>query len=139
MNLKNCTRCGKMFASSHISLCPDCLEADQVTFKSVRDFIKNNPRVSIDVVVEATGVAEEDVREFVRQGRIDVADLSGPVLSCKRCGKPIESGEYCVLCRQDITENLKVTAAVKEKPEQSDDEEEPGPTHFTRHYRKNKE
>jgi len=106
MHLKNCTRCGNLYSSSHQTLCPECLEKDEEDFKKVRNFVKDNPKVAIEVVVEATGVPEEQIREYVRNGRLDVAYFAGPVLHCARCGKPISSGDYCVLCQKELSETF---------------------------------
>jgi hypothetical protein len=103
MALKNCARCGRAFHGDTWALCPECLEAEQEDFDNVRQFIKDNPKVSIEVVAEATGVDEDRIREFLKQGRIDVAELQGPLLECKRCGKPIYQGEYCVLCQGEVS------------------------------------
>ncbi|HDS30751.1 MAG TPA: MerR family transcriptional regulator [Firmicutes bacterium] len=107
MGLKNCEKCGKAYSGSHAIYCDDCLEAEEEEFKIVRDFIKDNPKIAISVVSEATGVDEDKIRGYLRAGRLDVADLSGPVLSCSRCGKPIYRGQYCVLCQSEIVGGLK--------------------------------
>lgn len=124
MPIKNCTRCGKIFSSSHPTLCPQCIETDENNFKKVRSFVKDNPRVSIDVVIEATGVSEDRIREYLRLGLIDSASLSGPVLECKKCGKPIDSGTYCVLCKRELSQTLmsSLDAQVRNKDKDSDGE-----------------
>ena len=96
-----------MYSSLVHDLCPDCQKLDEDDFKKVRDFVKENPKVSVEVVVEATGVDEEKVREYVRQGRLDVASFEGKVIECRKCGKPIESGDYCVLCMNSISNTFR--------------------------------
>jgi len=134
MKLKNCERCGKIFKSAHPTLCPDCVAEDEEDFTKVRNFIKANPKVAIEVVVEATGVEEERIRDFIRYGQIESADLKGPALECKRCGKPIYMGNYCVICRGEITNNFK--AAETEETRQKSAEKRK--TSFTRSYRNRK-
>ena len=104
-------------------------------FKKVRDFVKEHPRVAIEVVIEATGVSEDRVREFLRQGRLDVADFTGPTLQCQRCGKPIDTGTYCLLCRQDISDTFKNSADSPTKPGEKGKEKEKDKTTFARYYR----
>ena len=118
MSIRNCSRCGKVYNSAHQSLCPECVEADEVEFQAVREFIKDNPKVSLDVVSEATGVSEDRLLEYLRDGRLESAELSGPVLECKRCGKPIQRGEYCVLCQSEISQTFGNTLT-KKKPQES--------------------
>jgi predicted amidophosphoribosyltransferase len=105
---KNCKQCGKMASHLTRGLCSDCYEKREVEYLAVRDFIKDNPKVAIQVVVEATGVEERRVREFVRAGLLEAADMDGFPLECIKCGKPISRGAYCPLCQQSISSGIKV-------------------------------
>jgi len=107
MGIKNCSQCGKVFHGSNSNLCPECAEKDEENFLKVRNFIKDNPKVSVEVVVEATGVSEERIRDYLQRGRLDIANLSGPALECQRCGKPIYNGKYCVVCQAEISNTFK--------------------------------
>jgi hypothetical protein len=135
MDLKNCSRCGKVYYSANPRVCPDCLKAEEEDFKKVREFVKANPKVAIDVVVEACGVSEDQVRDYLRQGKIDSANLSGPALECRKCGKPIESGMYCVLCRKQLSDNFKGGFHDKaQETEKEREKREKGVT-FARYYK----
>jgi len=129
MVLKNCTRCGIAYTPGSQHLCPACAESDENDFKVVREFIKENPKVSLEVVAEATGVEEDKIREYLKQGRLELADLTGPVLECKRCGKPIYMGEYCVLCRAEFAQPFRSERAGIQQPEKKKQKS------FTRRYR----
>ena len=118
MHLRNCRICGQVFQSRRSDICPDCDAKTLDEFKKVREFIKDNPRTSIAVVAEATGVSENQIREYLRAGKIDAADLSGPVLECTRCGKPIYRGQYCVLCQTEISGGLKNAGSSSQEPKQ---------------------
>jgi len=102
MQMRNCERCGKVYSTSNQRFCPDCVEGDQREFKKVRDFVKDNPKISIEVISEATGVDELKIREYIRQGQLEFASINGPALECSRCGKPIMVGNYCVICQREI-------------------------------------
>lgn len=105
--MRNCDRCGKIYASPNPKLCSDCVKQDQDDFNVVREFLKENPKVSIEVISEATGVDELKIREYLRQGQLELADVNGPALECTRCGKPISKGDYCVLCQREIQNSLR--------------------------------
>ncbi|MCX6645791.1 MAG: MerR family transcriptional regulator [bacterium] len=105
--MRNCERCGKLFSTSNPRFCPDCVTDDQKDFMKVRDFLKENPKISIEVISEATGVDELKIRDYIRQGQLELADISGPVLECSRCGKPIMIGNYCVICQREIQTSFK--------------------------------
>ena len=87
-------------------LCQDCADKRDQEFLRVRDFIKSNPKVAVEVVCEATEVDERRVREFIREGLIQASELDGFPVECQRCGKPISRGVYCPICQQDLSSNL---------------------------------
>jgi len=134
--MKNCQRCGKAFTSSNPTICPECIEADSESFNAVRQFIKDNPLVSVDVVEAATGVPADQIREYLRQGRIEAAEMSGPLLECGRCGKPIYAGQYCVVCQSEIQKTFRSASlpSQKRKPPDTTQKKKNGP--YVRRYRK---
>jgi len=131
--LRNCDRCGKAYNSANPRLCPECADAEEEEFKGVRKFIKDNPKVSLEVVAEATGVAEDRIRDYLREGRIESADLNGPVLECRRCGKPIYRGEYCVLCQSELQQTFR--SGLEDRPAKASKGADSKPRSFARRYR----
>ena len=134
--MRNCQTCGKAYTSNNPTTCPDCIEADSEVFNLVRQFIKDNPLVSVDVVEAATGVPAERIREYLRQGRIEAAEMSGPLLDCERCGKPIYSGQYCVVCQSEIQKTFRSASvsSLKKKSGEYAQKKKSGP--YVRKYRK---
>ena len=102
MKLRNCSECGRLMPMGLRDICTACAEKKEKEYLKVREFIKDNPKVAIEVVAEATGVSEAQVRQFLREGLIEAADLEGSPLTCQRCGKPILRGAYCAICQQEI-------------------------------------
>jgi flagellar operon protein (TIGR03826 family) len=103
MKLKNCAECGRVMQAGLRDICPECHKKKEDVFLIVRDYIKDHPKVAIEIVAEATGVSETSIRQFIRDGRLETADLDGFQLTCQRCGKPILHGLYCVLCHQEFS------------------------------------
>jgi len=134
--MRNCQSCGKAYTSSNPTTCPDCVEEDSEVFNTVRQFIKDNPLVSVDVVEAATGVPAERIREYLRQGRIEAAEMSGPMLECERCGKPIYAGQYCVVCQSEIQKTFRSASvpSPKKRPADAAQKKKSGP--FVRRYRR---
>ena len=83
-------------------ICSACAEKKEKDYLKVREFVKDNPKVAIEVVSEATGVSEAQVRQFLREGLIEAADLEGSPITCQRCGKPILRGVYCPICQLEF-------------------------------------
>lgn len=133
--LKNCRRCGKAYNSPNPNLCPECADAEEEEFKGVRKFIKDNPKVSLEVVAEATGIPEDRIRDYLREGRLESADLNGPVLECKRCGKPIYQGEYCVLCQSELQQTFRSGLEDRSAKSSKDKDDDRRSRSFVRRYR----
>jgi len=83
-------------------ICSTCAEEKEKEYLRVREFVKDHPKVSIEVVAEATGVTEAHVRQFLREGLIEAADLDGSPITCQRCSKPISRGVYCPICQLEF-------------------------------------
>jgi len=111
MNVKNCSRCGRIFqANESESLCARCRDTDEEDFKVVREYVYDNPSAAIKDVSEETGVAEEKILKFLRQGKLMLKDELSMVLDCERCGKPIKTGRFCDVCTADMMRQLKSAA-----------------------------
>jgi len=135
MTMRNCQRCGKAYNSTNPTTCPDCVEADLEQFDEVRTFIKDNPKVSFDVVAEATGVSVSQIHDYLRQGRLEAADISGPMIECRRCGKPIFAGQYCVICQTELQNTFRPSTPADTNKKSSDKKDKKRRGSFVRNYR----
>lgn len=116
MGLKNCSKCGRMFAGEDfIKLCEKCRDNDEETFKIVREYIYDNPSSTVVDVSEATGVDEEKILKFLRQGKL-VLKGDGVGLECERCGASISSGRFCDKCTHEMAQGFKKAFGQEEKP-----------------------
>lgn len=112
MTIKNCARCGRMFQSEGgAKLCARCLDNDEEDFKIVREYVYDNPGANIPEVAESTGVAEEKILKFLRQGKLTLKDEQSMVLDCERCGKPIKTGRFCDDCSREMSKDLRAAAS----------------------------
>lgn len=107
-DLANCIKCGKAFLwTGGRKVCPSCLEKEEKDFEKVYNYLRDHPRATIKEISEATEVDEDEILEFIKQGRIQLkfTDVAGR-LRCKRCGEPISSGEYCPSCLKELQDSL---------------------------------
>lgn len=108
MDPKNCKACGKVFFSSGTGvLCQDCAKKDEENFQIVRAFLKEFPGSKITAVVEITGISEKKILRYLREGRLELMDISSDFLTCVKCGEPIKSGIYCNNCYKKYGETVK--------------------------------
>lgn len=118
MNVRNCTRCGKVFLPVlGRRYCPECAEAEIAEFESVKEHLRKHPGASVLQVSEATGVPVKKIREYVKEGRLVSASEDWNI-SCDRCGKPIARGRFCDDCAARLEMGFRSTGG---KPARADD------------------
>jgi flagellar operon protein (TIGR03826 family) len=107
MSIKNCPQCGKIFNFVRTNLCPECLEKEEQIFRVIRDYISQHPGVSVVDVSRDTGISEEKVLRFLRQGRLAIGGEKQVKPECEICGKFVSGGRYCSACQEKLTAGLK--------------------------------
>ena len=103
--LKNCERCGGIFASvADKDVCPKCGRQVEENFQKVYRFLTNrkNREATILEIVEATGVEEDLIIKFMKQNRLRVSQFPNLAYACESCGNPIKSGKICENCSAKI-------------------------------------
>lgn len=122
LNIKNCKECGKLFQYDGISkLCYRCRKKDDEDFRIVKDFLYENPKETITVVSEETGVLEDKILRYLREGKLEiVGDNPGILLDCEGCGKAIRTGRYCEKCAQSMEKGFKAGFERQERQKTSD-------------------
>lgn len=123
MDLRNCRKCGRVFAYAGNEICSRCATSDVDDFKKVKEYLYDNPGATIVEVSEETGVDEKKILRYLRESRIEIREADNMLLDCERCGKPIQSGRFCDKCV--ATMHKEFTAAVtpaksKEEPKIKD-------------------
>jgi flagellar operon protein (TIGR03826 family) len=107
MDFRNCPECGKVFNFLRTNLCPECQKEDEQCFRTIRKYIAQHPGVSAIDVSKNTGVSEEKVLRFLRQGRLSVGTEKQVKFECELCGQPVFGGRYCTPCQERLTSGLK--------------------------------
>lgn len=127
MNVRNCRSCGCIF--NYISgpmTCPACRDKLEKKFAEVKDYIRENKGVGIKEVAEACDVDPGQIRQWLREERLELAVDSGYQLSCESCGEFIRSGRFCEKCTAKMARGLQeaMRAGKKEtaKPAKNDSE-----------------
>lgn len=116
MNLRNCPECGRLFAYQGRNLCSQCQKVEEDQYTVVRKYVRDNPGATVFEVAEETGVAEERILTFLREGRLHSKGMA-QVLTCDRCGKFIASGRYCPTCVGELDAQIREAVPARYKPE----------------------
>ncbi|MGI6434121.1 MAG: TIGR03826 family flagellar region protein [Syntrophomonadaceae bacterium] len=116
-DLKNCPQCGRVFASQGSRLCRKCMAEVDEDYAIVRKYVRKHPGADVMEVSRATGVKEELILQFLREGRL-ISQGFVSNLKCERCSAKISSGRFCASCLNELDQQLQGVlpgAAEKEK------------------------
>lgn len=120
MELRNCDLCGKLFLYNGTSvICPNCFGDEDKQFEIVKNYLWENPNASLQQVCEDTGVKEQRVLKYLREGRIQLSDGSELKLHCELCGIEIEHGRICSACSRELEKSVQMTKGGVKKEEPS--------------------
>lgn len=107
MNVRNCRKCGKIFNYSvGLPVCPRCREKDEKKFQEVKAYVYDNKGADITEVSNACDVEPMQIRQWVREDRLQFSDDCPIRIPCERCGTMIRSGRFCDKCSFDINKEL---------------------------------
>ncbi|MDR2044764.1 MAG: flagellar protein [Clostridium sp.] len=129
MNVKNCKLCGRIF--NYIGgppTCPKCREKMEEKFQEVKGYIREHPGVGITDVAEACEVDPGQIRQWLREERLELTESSASVLVCETCGAPIRSGRFCEKCKNRTANDLQELIDAnkpKPQPKKGNDKESP--------------
>ena len=107
LNIINCKKCGRIFQQiTSRRICPDCEKALEDKFLEVRDYMRQNPNVSIMEVSREKEVSVEQIKQWVREERLLFTNAEGSGIECVMCGIPITTGKYCARCKGEMAHTL---------------------------------
>lgn len=108
MNVKNCRKCGKMFNYAFGPIiCPECTSAAEELFQTAKKYVQDNPGCDIQELAENVDCDANQVRQWIREERLQFSDDSPIRIACESCGAMIRSGRYCDACRNNMANGLK--------------------------------
>ena len=125
MDVKNCKRCRRLF--NYISgpyICPQCREELEKKFQEVKKYLFDNRGATIADVAENCEVEESQIRQWIREERLEFSSGIDVGVTCETCGAPITSGRFCEKCKASMINGLKeagkrpeAEAPVQKKPQ----------------------
>lgn len=119
MNLKNCRKCGKMFSYAFGPIiCPQCMNEQEEIFQKAKKYVQDNPGCDIQELSENVEVDVQQIRQWIREERLQFSDDSPIRIACEGCGSMIRSGRYCDACKKDMSNGLQSAFGMNKKPVQ---------------------
>lgn len=120
MNVRNCRNCRKLFNYvTGPSICPACREKMEVKFQEVKKYIQDQHSATIQEVSEECQVDQSQIKQWIREERLQFSADSPIKVSCEKCGKMIGSGRFCEKCKADMANTF---GSVYEKKAQKEPE-----------------
>ncbi|MCR5687562.1 MAG: flagellar protein [Lachnospiraceae bacterium] len=107
MDVKNCKRCRRLF--NYIGgqpICPQCREELEKKFQEVKKYLFDNRGATIKNVVENCDIEESQVRQWIREERLEFSSGIDIGVQCEKCGAPITSGRFCEKCKASMINEL---------------------------------
>ena len=118
MNVRNCRKCGRIFnyAMGPI-LCPRCREDQEAKFQEVKKYVQEHHGADISEVSIECDVDPGQIRQWIREERLQFADDSPIRIPCENCGMMIRSGRFCEKCKMEMTNGFKHAIGQDKAPE----------------------
>ena len=117
MNVKNCRKCGKVFNYiGGMPICPQCREELEKKFDTVKEYIREHKGASVLEVSKECEVEEAQIRQWVREERLEFDTGSGIGVVCESCGVAISSGRLCDKCKMNLVNGLNAASKRPEAP-----------------------
>lgn len=113
LKLDNCRRCGRLFSSAGVEICPECIEKEEEQYALLKEFLLENPRATVSEASKATGVPAGVITDFLRRGLLAQVNLVlNTELVCRICKAPVPSGfVVCPECQRKLQAPLRAREA----------------------------
>ena len=121
--LKNCPKCGKIFTSTRGEpYCRSCMIEEQEFEVKIIQYVRDNPGVTIQEVMDAMNVPEKKMKQMIRDGLFQSINANIDFFyPCASCGRPIQHGVYCADCVSKLRkETKKFSEAMNIRVKESD-------------------
>lgn len=117
-NVRACRNCRKLFNSLfNKQICPACEEKLEKDLAKVKDYLWSHKGASLNEVGRECDVNPAQIRQWLKEERIQLLDGSAIELFCDTCGAPITSGRFCDKCKGQTQAGLNsIVAANAPKP-----------------------
>jgi flagellar operon protein (TIGR03826 family) len=107
-DLRNCSRCGRLFGYAGRPICSYCVEEEEDEFKKVKEYLYDNPGSTVFEVADATNVEVEKIMRFLKEERLQVSSENpNMLLECEKCSRPINMGRFCQNCKNELHTSMR--------------------------------
>lgn len=128
MEVKACRGCGRLFNYLGFgpAFCPECKDSQEAKYQEVKEYVWEHKGVNIATVSSECDVSENQIREWIREGRLEFA----PGIAnntCEKCEKTILGGRFCDACKKAMVDSLNSVYGSKAPAKEDNDTDHNGP------------
>lgn len=107
MDVRTCRSCKRIFNYlTGPTICPGCREKLEAKFGEVKAYIQEHRGANMQEVSEECDVEMSQIRQWLREERLELMEGSAIMLNCESCGKSIRCGRFCDACRTSLANNF---------------------------------
>ncbi len=119
MDVRNCRTCGRLFnyIGGPPNMCPACRDELEKKFQVVKEYIRENPKASIQQISDDNEVTTSQIRQWIREERLQFTEDSDIGIECENCGATIRTGRFCENCKNTMANNLSSAIEKPKAPE----------------------
>ncbi|MDF2592417.1 MAG: hypothetical protein K0S75_1883 [Clostridia bacterium] len=122
-DLRNCSKCGRLFGYMGKPICSYCAEEEEDDFKKVKEYLYDYPGSTVFEVSDATDVEVEKIMRFLKEERLQVSSENpNMLLECEKCSRPINMGRFCQNCKNDLHASMRKEFGLDKKPTPPEDD-----------------
>ncbi|MGN0482413.1 MAG: flagellar protein [Lachnospiraceae bacterium] len=117
MEIRSCKSCGRLF--NYIGgpyICQECSKKLEVKFQEVREYVREHPDAPIATVSQEMDVSVKQIKQWVREERLEFSAESQMGLACEGCGKMIRTGRFCEDCKSKMASEMESVKPKKIMP-----------------------
>lgn len=112
MAVKLCTNCNLPFTQiRNEDQCTACTQKGDATFKRIKEYLYEHQGASASELVSNLGVSLKEIRQFLREDRLEVVGDGYSGLRCDKCDATIKSGRLCDACNREEDYRIKAENA----------------------------
>ena len=124
MDVKNCRKCGKIYAYDGHKVCNACRREEEEDFQKVKGYIYDNPDSTVQEISSETGISVQRIMRYLREGRLQLrGDNHNMILDCEKCGKAISTGRYCDRCAENLKKEFESVNSTKNEKSKKPDKD----------------
>lgn len=119
-NLISCRVCGVIMVKLARDTCSKCFQKEEELFQRVKSYLRSNPGSSVEDVAKAMDCSEEQVKYFVRTGRLERVGVK-VAHPCQICQKVIMDGMICPECKKSLKDQVSTLRSQTGQPDPDDE------------------